>query len=200
MQDLAAYNEENSITNIKAPVGGVISNTNLAVGDFVNAGESLANIVTSDSLQIQYQLPSQDIGKIHLGQKVYFYPDGQNKSYLGKVTYISPQLNNSDYSVDIRANLANFSGLTPNYFGKVIQVVDKNYQTLSIPQGFVYTDAKGFYVYILKDNKVTTKYFKAGSLTQSGMLQVKSGLMPNELIITSDPSGLNVGQKVQVES
>ena len=68
--------------------------------------------------------------------------------YQGVVTYISPFLNSTDYSLTVRADLSNAYTLRYSSFGKVEQIIDPNYKFLAIPQNIAQTDSVGFFIKI----------------------------------------------------
>ena len=199
-QDLATYRQVVEVENIRAPIKGIISDTDYSVGDVVAAGDELTKITDPTTLQVKYQLPSQYAKQTRLGQTVRFYPDGLTRVYTGKVSYVSPQFDSDSYSLTIKADLDDFSGLRPNHFGQIVQVINPHYKTLAVPQGLAHNDAQGFYIYTIEDNKVTKQYFTAGTVSKDGLIQIISGIKVNTPIITSDQSILSQGQTVKVGS
>ncbi len=183
-------------TKKQAPINGVISDTPLSVGDFVEAGSKLAEIVAPDSLQVRYEIPSNYADKVKVGQKIYFYPDDSKKVYHGEVSYVAPLLNQENYELTLRANLHDTSQLPLNSFGKVVQVIKPHYKILAIPQNIVQTDEQGFYLYIVSGDTVQKRYFQPGEVTEKGLMQIRAGISPNTLIVISDLSQLNPGQRV----
>jgi len=226
-QALAQYQEAQAIHTIISPIDGTISDTNLSIGDFVNTGDLLAQVISPENLQIKYQLPSNFLNQIKLGQKITFYPEGlnqnpaqnsdQNKnSYSGTVSYISPSLSSSDYEITLRADLNNSQNqknnpLLLNTFGQVIQTLDPDHQIIAIPQGLVQTDSQGFYVFIASPDQsktnnqnqnylVTKQYFMPGQITQAGLIEAKSGLDLGMNLISSNPASLSPGQVIQINN
>lgn len=199
-QDLAAYKAARSDASITSPINGIVSDTNFTVGNSVTEGTVIITVTDPQSLEIKYELPSQYAKQAKVGQPIVFYPDSNAASYNGTVSYVSPQLNPQDFSLNIRAKLHNYKQLQPNIFGKVKQVIDSNHTSLVIPQNLVQTDAAGFYFYTVAANKVTKQYFQAGVTTAQGLVQVKSGIVAGTKIITSDITSLNPGQTVKAQN
>jgi len=48
-------------------------------------------------------------------------------------------------------------------------------------------------------HKVSKHYFEPGEISQKGLIQVKSGLAANTMIIVSNSTGLSAGQTVRVK-
>lgn len=219
-QDLTAYKEVGDFENIHAPIAGVITEADISPGDFVTEGQELAEIIDADILQVKYQLSSQYADLTKLGQKIYFYPEDNNKKdsiYMGTVTYISPQLDQDTYDLVIRADIPRAKNLRPNHFGKVTQVIDDTYSALAIPQGLVKTDEKGFYFYTVIHAKQTNKkqeqdqpdqikdlykikkqYFTPGQVSQFGLIEINSHINPDTLMIKSYSSEITPGETVRL--
>lgn len=199
-QDLAAYNESQTAAHVISPINGIISDTNLAVGSSVNTGTVLAQVIDPQSLQIKYSLPSQYAGLIQNGQRVLFYPNDSSQSYSGTVTYVSPLLNASDFTLTVRANLDHNTPLKPYLFGKVAQIIDPHYRALVIPQNLAQTDARGFYVYVVNNKKVAKQYFTPAGVNKQGVIEVSAGLTDHTKIIVSDGASLSPGMAVEVKN
>lgn len=196
-QDLAQYQQAQAMYHVSSPIDGVVTDTAVAVGDYVNATDTLVTVVAPHSLQVLYQLPSRYASSVKIGQAVLFKPSSAAQSYSAKVVYIAPLIDDNAAGIILRADFTNATGLLINRFGRVTEVLDEHYKTLAVPQTLVQSDAQGFYVYLFKDHKVFKQYFDAGEVTASGFIEVRSGLEPKEILITSDPHILKEGQVVK---
>ena len=199
-QDLAQYEQAEAIYKMTSPIDGVVSDTTLAVGDYVSAGTTLVNVVNLQSLQVRYQLPSHYAQLVKVGQRVTFTPTNDQQTYIATVSYIAPLIDEDAAGVTLRADFVHPNGLLANRFGQVMQTINAQYTTLVVPQMLVQSDAQGFYVYLYKDKKVYKQYFTAGSVTQSGLMEVTAGLTAGDQLITSNPHALKEGQNVQVSA
>jgi membrane fusion protein (multidrug efflux system) len=195
-QYLTQYQELYNQSHIKAAIDGRISDTNLAAGDLISPNDTLATISTKDLLQLSYHLPSQWARQAKVGQSVSFI-NNQEEKYQGKVSYVSPILNLNNQGVNLRANVINAKHLTANQFGQIIQVINPKQELLAVSQTLAQTDAKGYFVLGVKNNKVVNNYFTPGFVTKDGFITITSGLRTNDKII-NNPSVYSVGQKVEV--
>lgn len=197
-QDLARYQQAQDIYNIRAPIDGVVSDTDYAKGDYVQSGTDLVQVIDMQSLQLRYQLPSRYAKQVRKGQVVVFTPTDSTHTYRASVTYVAPLLNSDAADFTVRANFIDNAKLMVNRFGRIKQYINQHYRTLAVPQNLVQSDSQGFYVFLLKDNKVHQQYFNAGEVTKSGMVEVKAGLPFGAVLITTNPHSLQAGQKVKV--
>lgn len=194
---LNAYNQLQNQLIIKAPISGEISDTQYSVGSNVSIGDNIATIVDKTKLKLSYQLLSRYASSVKVGQSVIFYPEGSNKPYHGRVSYIAPSLDPDSYDVSLQAILTQPGPLQPNVFGRVIQTLNADTALLAVPQNKVLTDALGFYIYSVKHGKIVKLYFNPGAVTAEGMIPIVSGLSPGVLTIVSDTRALTAGEPVK---
>lgn len=147
------HNEAEAIHLVKSPIDGVVEKTDLALGDMVLSGDLLVNVTSNTHLQIEYQLSINQAEKAKVGQQVTFTSNHQTLD--GVVSYISDESSDRNL-VTLRADVINASGQTirANTFGKVIQTINKNKNTILINQNLIQTDSSGFYVFLNKKSKI----------------------------------------------
>ncbi len=197
---LALYEQAQGINHLNAPISGIVSDTNFAVGDVVNTGDTLAKVINQNDLTIRYQLPSKYNNELHLGELVYFTPTSGKQSYEAHLSYIAPEINPQNAGIDLIATFDTPTQLMPNQFGLIKQVINPNHQSMAIAQNLAQSDTQGFFVYLFKDHKVLKRYFEPGEVTPSGLIVAKSGLQPGDQLIISNPTLLSPGQQVQSTS
>ncbi|GGF88212.1 MULTISPECIES: efflux RND transporter periplasmic adaptor subunit [Cysteiniphilum] len=198
-QDLSQLQDAHAIYQIVAPIDGVISDTFIAIGDFVQTGTSLAKITPDTNLQLIYQISSDNISKLKLNQKVLFYPNNSAQSYTAHVSYIAASLDPQTYNLQLRADFDQHTPLLANTFGKVEQFPDAQ-NVFLVAQNLVQTDSKGFFVYTLANGKVTKQYVLTGLPLANGKIVINSGVNDWDILITSNPNELSEGQSVKVKS
>jgi len=74
---------------IYSPIDGVVLSKNYELGEYVTAGASIATVVNLDDLWIKVYLPTDDLPKVALGQKVSFTVSGWPESFEGVVEEIA---------------------------------------------------------------------------------------------------------------
>jgi len=104
-----------SYTNITAPASGLVSKKNVQLGQLVQAGQTLFNIVNDSSIYITANFKETQLDNIHAGQKVEIEVDAYPDLKLnGTVLNFSP------------ATGAKFSLLPPdNATGNFVKVVQR---------------------------------------------------------------------------
>lgn len=74
---------------IYSPIDGVVLSKNYEAGEYIMPGASLATVVNMDDLWIRVYIPTDDLPKVALGQKVSFSVSGWPESFEGIVEEIA---------------------------------------------------------------------------------------------------------------
>lgn len=74
---------------IYSPLDGVVLSKNYEPGEYVTAGASLATVINMDDLWIKVYIPTDDLPRIALGQKVTFTVSGLSRKFAGVVEEIA---------------------------------------------------------------------------------------------------------------
>ena len=78
---------------IYAPLDGVVLTKNYELGEYVTPGAVVATIANLEDLWIKVYIPTDDLPKIFLGQKVTFTVSGSPKIFEGVVQEIATKEN-----------------------------------------------------------------------------------------------------------
>lgn len=88
---LAKAERDLAFTNVRAPVTGVFSNRLVNVGDYINAGQRLANIVPLDGVYIDANFKETQLRRLKPGQKVGISVDAfSSRKIEGTVDSLAP--------------------------------------------------------------------------------------------------------------
>ncbi|HLT72206.1 MAG TPA: efflux RND transporter periplasmic adaptor subunit [Cyclobacteriaceae bacterium] len=93
--------------SIRAPISGYVATANFAQGAFVEARETIFEIVNMDELHVQLNVFEQHISSVARDQVIRFRPSGSAKSYLGKVHLISPERNVEGRTFSVHGHIDN---------------------------------------------------------------------------------------------
>jgi multidrug efflux system membrane fusion protein len=97
-------------THITAAFAGILNDLHIEKGDYVSAGDPIANLVDASSIKLSADVPQQHINKLVLGQVVVArLLDGTEIS--GTLSYISSSANSQTRTFHIEAQAENTLGL-----------------------------------------------------------------------------------------
>jgi GAF domain-containing protein/multidrug resistance efflux pump len=115
-QELALLDEQLGYTTVKAPVPGVVltPHVNEKVGASLDEGDLLLTLGRTDTLELEFGVGQQEIGRVEPGQAVHLRVDAlPQRTFVGRVTSIGQLPTDSGPSVHypVRASIENSSGL-----------------------------------------------------------------------------------------
>lgn len=193
-------------TEIRAPVAGKISRTNITIGNVVSPSSGpLASIVSQDPMYVTFPVASRvqtelqtryaDKGGVNAVVVKLRLPNGSLYGQSGKIDYVEPSVSASTDTVLLRARIAN-PAMRPSEGGQPVEraLVDNAFVTvlvegvqpvmaLGIPRRAVLSDQQGDYVYVVSaDNKVEQRRIQLGQSTPTTAI-VAGGLKDGEIVI-----------------
>ncbi len=191
-------------TQIKAPMDGIVSYTQLNVGNFVNANTTLTTITEVDPIYAEFSIPQTDIGQ-YLSQiksdNVKFSVNCHNKCLEdGVLKYVSPTLDSSSDTLLLRAQFDNKNGeVIIGQFTNIniSNIPMKNVKT--IPEEAIMQNGTKSVVYVVDENssaKIHTVEL-TGETSEDGVI-IKSDLKVDDKIIISNISKIRPNSKVQI--
>lgn len=184
---------------LAAPFNGVVGSRKISVGDYVNIGQGILSIVDKDNLRLTYQIPEKYLEKIKIGQTVDINVTAlPNEKFIGKIFFISPQVDETSHSVELQARVENKNHkLSPGMFVKVSQIIGMNKNALVVPEQSLLPTVEGQTIYKIVNNKAVSADVKVGAQF-NGKAQILSGLKAGDLIITAGQDKIKDGSKVEV--
>lgn len=208
-----------SYTEIRAPIDGKISRTEITEGNFVSpASGTLATIVSQDPMYVYFSI-AQRTGldlRNRYSKKGGFsavviklrLPDGRIYGQEGKLDYVSPRVAENTDTVTLRGVIPNpvFPGMKAGMpgarelsDGEFVTVLLEGVQpilVLAIPRAAILSDQQGDYVYIVNaQNSAQQRRIQLGQSTPSTAV-VASGLNEGELVIVEGLQRVRPGEPV----
>ncbi len=181
-------------TRILAPFDGVIGLRTVSVGDFVDVGQVLVNLVDLELLKVDFR-----VGEIHLpdvvaGQDIAVRVDAfPSQTFSGTVYAIEPEVDINGRAVVIRARLPNEGDkLRPGLFSRVTLIVDRTAQAMLVPEDAIVPEGERHFVYRVTDGRAALVEVLIGKRKDT-RVEVRSGLSPNDLIVTAGQLKLRDG-------
>ena len=186
-----------SDTNVLAPISGYVAERTADLGEYISPSApntKIATIVRTSTLRVRIDVPEQDISKIATGQGVSVqtsaWPD---RNFAGTVVRISPSLNATARTLIVEAEIQNLEGLLkPGQFATVRITQSKPEPGVMIPVKAVKTVGETNSVFVVKDGIAREVFVQLG-LLEGEMIQVKSGVIEGDNVVTGDLSRLTDG-------
>lgn len=185
--------------SIRAPFEGVIGLRQVSVGAYVNAGQSLVELVRLNPLEVEFQVPESQVMRLNAGQTVRIQLDAfPNESFEGVVSAVAPSVQVTGRSAPVRARLNNSEGkLVPGQFAQVLVDLDKAAPALMVPEQAIWPSGDQKMVYVVRKGKAELVPVALGS-REPGWVTVMSGLQEGDVVITAGQMKLFPGAAVTV--
>ncbi len=202
LNTLAADKEflETSIekTVLKAPFAGKISFKNVSQGAYVTSATSLATLVQTNPVKIDFTIPEKYSTQIRLGSSVKFEVEGQTNSYSATIVAIDPKIDVNLRTLKVRALAQNPNDrLIPGMYVRVTVDLDIS-QAIMVPTEAIIPVLKGKKVYVMENGKVAEKMVETGLRTDKS-IQITSGLASGDSLIVSGIMALKKDAPVKVK-
>jgi len=94
--------------SVKAPVAGLVNDTNYVVGEWVPAGSPVVSLLPAQNIKVRFFVAESMLGAVKVGQTINVRCDGCAAPLAAQVTFISPQAEYTPpviYSRDSRTKL-----------------------------------------------------------------------------------------------
>jgi len=171
---------------VTSPVGGVVIEKAVTLGEVVNPEKTLFMVADLSTLWVVIDVYEKDISRLRIGTgvkvSVTAFPD---KIFKGRISYIADVVDEKTRTVKARVTLDNSSGfLKPGMFATVGIVSDKREKTLVVPTSAVQREGEGTIVFVARDESTFEKRVVAIGPEVSGYHQVLSGLKAGDKVVT----------------
>ncbi len=89
---------------IRSPINGIISKRQVDVGQVVNTGQTLFEIVNPAQLELHAQIPLEAQSALKIGQNLQFKLPGNDQNYSARITRVAPVANQNNRQIEFFAN------------------------------------------------------------------------------------------------
>jgi membrane fusion protein, multidrug efflux system len=189
-------------TAVKAPFAGFVAQRFISVGEFVQPGTRLFELVALDPIEVEFRVAEVDSSRVHLGQvvdvRVAPFPD---EKFQATVTLVSPMIDPASRTLRVKATLANPEGrLRPGLFARADLGVSHREAVLMIPDEAVLERSDGKVVFRLAGpDKVERRVVKTG-VHKNGRVEVTEGLSNGDKVVTRGHTALVDGAIVAIRN
>lgn len=195
-------------TKIRSPINGRAGVINVNTGDIITANSTTPLVVVNrlERVLINFNVPQVRLGEVleyqHAGKlKVIVYNESGDKLLgEGHLAFIGNVISGLTGTIQVKGEIVNTNlALWPGQLVTVRLILTTQASALVIPSAAIQMGQKGFYVYVVKDNKAIIQTIMIDRAINSESV-IKSGLAAQDQVIVEIPPGLQDGSHVRVES
>jgi len=171
--------------SIRAPFSGTIGLRNVSEGAYLAPGAPVAQLVQTDPIKLEFNVPEKYASQIAVGQNVVFSISGNRNTFTGTVYATEPAISANSRTLKIRAKVPNKNGvLIPGAFAEISLGLDSIPDGLMIPTDAIVPRLNNQLVYKIVNGKAQEAEIVTG-IRKSHTIQAVSGLSANDTIMIS---------------
>ncbi len=193
--DLNALQRKLDLANIIATRAGVVTYVNRNIGANIKEGESLARIADLSSFKVQGSISDNSLDQIHTGLPVIVLIN--DTQLRGHVVNVSPSIQNSIISFDIQLDERNNKQLRPNMKVDVYLVTATHSHVMMVANGPAFKGPTLQDIFVVNNGKAERRTVHIG-LTNFDYVEIKDGVKPGDVVITSDMSEFKNSKEVAI--
>ncbi len=177
--------EQAGTATVSAPISGIILTRPISLGQVVSPAEALFSIVDISKLWLWIDIPENRLKPIHEGLPVRLtVPAYPGESFQGRVSFVSPELDEASRSAKVRVLITNSTGrLKPHMSATVHVLLSGQKSQPAVPQDALQTVEGQTVVYVAAGEKLERRAIEVGA-SQNGWTEVLRGLRGDEIVVT----------------
>jgi membrane fusion protein (multidrug efflux system) len=195
---------------ITAPFDGILGIRQVSLGQFLTPGAPIATMHSLDPIQVQFNLPQQQISSASPGRALrVLSEDRPDLARTGTITALDSQVNESSRSITVEGTLPNTDkALRPGMFVNVEIPLPAEEGAIVVPASAISYAPYGDSVFVVKEGtspdgkpaKVVSQQFVKLGQNRGDQIRILSGLSPGDEVVTSGVFKLRPGAEVQINN
>jgi multidrug efflux pump subunit AcrA (membrane-fusion protein) len=187
---------------LPAPMAGIVAKVDIAVGQPVTPDQSLIEILDLDVVEAAAHVPQHLASKLKKGLKAHIHVVGHpEKVFEAELAHLGAYADHDSGTIEAAFHVTNPDHLLrPGVSAEFHIVVSSRENVMSVPRGAVQGGAGGRFVFI-KDYELENAFVKtplAFGAENHDRIEVKSGLLPGDEIVTKGAYSLSFAGKGSV--
>ena len=188
----------------RSPISGLVSVRHVQPGEKVSIDSRLIEIVNLQKLELEAAVPSSEIARVAIGQKVELSVEGLSRHFDGKVVRINPSTQAGSRSVPVYVQVTNPQNLLRvGMFAEGRLLLSSKSGVMALPQSAVRKVNDSSFVFAIANNKIERVPVTLGSTGLVGddhHIEITSGLEFGAQVIRADMGNLTPGTPVRVNA
>lgn len=188
---------------LRAPFDGHMGIRDVALGQYVAPGTTVAKIEQWNPLRVIFSLPQREIMRVKIGNKVHLRVNGLGKKgFDGKVSAIDASVDSRTRDIRIEARIDNSDErLRSGMYGVAEIILKQGRQTLAVPQTAITFKSYGAYLYVIKQQQggdvAMARSVQTGRHHQ-GYVAITHGVKAGEQVVIAGQVKLHNGARIRI--
>jgi membrane fusion protein (multidrug efflux system) len=195
--DLAAL--QLSYTEIRAPFAGVVALRHIKVGQNLQPGVATFRVTNISPLKANVFVPERELRRLKPGQSAAVQVDAlPGRNFPARVTLVAPTIDAQTATFKVTLQVADSAAeLKPGMFARVAIVFERKLDALAVPRAAL-LDADGESRLFVVENGVAKQRVVHTGLSESGRVEILSGIAAKDQVVIVGQNGLKDGNPVRI--
>ena len=182
---------ELSYTEVRAPISGTVTQRLVKVGDQVQIGQHLFDIVDFDSMVARIFVPEKHLQKLRPGLRARIATAATgDRSFDAEVERVAPVVDPQSGTVKVTVAVGAQQGLRPGLYVDVDLVTATHTDAVLVPKRALVYDVDQMFVYRLGDERRVERVFIEPSLANKDFVEPQAGLEVGDRVVVAGQAGL----------
>jgi membrane fusion protein (multidrug efflux system) len=188
-------------TSIRAPIGGVVAQRMIKIGNMVLANQATFRVTDLDPLLAVLHVPERQIDKLRVGHAARLVVDAiEDAEFGGRIERISPVVDPETGTIKVTIEVRDVSKqLKPGMFARVHIVHDTHTNTVLAPRDAVIEEDDQTSVFVVQDSTAYRRIVETGYVN-SVHIEVVKGLSDGDTVVTIGKGSLKDSTRVEMVS
>lgn len=192
-------------SSVAAPFAGLVARRSVELGEYVQPGRSLFELVALSPLEAIFSLTELDTERVRVGQRVEIQVGAfPNRLFQGRVSFVAPTVDPATRTLRIKAEVDNDDGLLrPGLFARVSLGVAERENVLMVPAEALIQRVGGVSIYRVTaggaEGQVERVAVQVGA-SDGDYVEVRGPIRPGDRIVRRGHGGLANGMTVAIRA
>jgi len=184
-------------TNIRAPIGGVVSTRDIKLGQHLAVGDAAFRVTDTRELVAHLKIPQSELARISAGDSAEIRVDAMPaRKFRARIERISPTIDARNGTFRATAYVDNGTGLlAPGMFGRFEIAFEKHEDALTVPSNAIVTEDEQTVVYVVSDGAAIRRVVSVG-IEYDGYVEILNGIDEADHVVVTGLAGLRDGSRV----
>jgi membrane fusion protein (multidrug efflux system) len=188
-------------TSIRTPIGGVVAERLVKVGNMVLPNQPVFRVTGLNPLIAVLHVPERQLGRLHPGLKAQLAVDAvEGKMFEGEIGRISPIVDPETGTVKVTIETHDATRqLRPGMFARIKIIYDVHANVLMAPKDAIMSEDREAAVFVVQDSLAVRRPVTIG-YTNTTHVEIIEGLALGDTVVTTGKGSLKDSTKVEIVS
>lgn len=188
------------LANVKAPLSGQLGMRDFSLGDYLQQGQTITQLVQKDRLRVDFTIPAEYAPHVRQDQEMTVIASATGDTLQALVYAISPAISLNSREIRIRGLLDNREGqFIPGDFAQVQLNITQKEEALLIPAEAVLPEAETHVVFKAQNGRAMRQEVSLGLRTPS-RIQILEGLSQGDTVLITGLMQVEDSSRIEVEA